>query len=74
MIPKDAFIYTPGTNITFEKEDTSYFFVSMATSCMAAGCQAYSQQFVVQVQNNYYIKKQRNNIIFYLQYDALPNS
>lgn len=41
---------------------------------MAAGCQAYSQQFVVQVQNNYYTKKQRNNIVFYLQYDGLPNS
>lgn len=34
----------------------------------------YSQAVIFPVLNNYYVKKQRNNIILYTQYDGLPTS
>lgn len=73
LIPKDSFVYpSPTAALLLEREDPSYYYVSITVNCATAGCQNYSQQTVLTVQNALYIKKQRNNFMAYIVYDGLP--
>lgn len=76
LIPKDSYLFAVGGNstATLEREDSSYYYVAVATVCGAVGCQGYLQQFGLAVQNSYFVKKQKNNVIFYAVYDGLAVS
>lgn len=76
QLPKDSFIFSTlaNSNVVLSSEDPYYYYILIPTTCNAFGCINFNQQFNLIAINNFYVKKQTNNIIIFAQYDGLAAS
>ena len=72
MVPKDTYTMNSGD---YYKQDSMYYYWKESIDCGRDVCLgSYEHVWVIAVQNNYYIKNERNKIMGYMVDDTYPVS